>query len=139
MSAYISVYALIADPGGPSILAVGMTAGLNNLSVGRHSTPVDLCIPAETADRTGTYGCVPNPVAMRQGTGPGNGSCRLACLTVLIVTYWLFKKCLNKVTPYRLKAYPKKPWHSLVCFLSMIDLRKLVLAIRSSHEVRLMA
>ena len=105
----ISVYALIADPGGPSILAVGMTAGLNDLSIGGHRTPAGLYIPAETVDRTGTYGCVPNPVAMRQGTSPDNGSCRLACLTVLIVTYWLFKKCLNKVTAYRLKAYPKRP------------------------------
>jgi len=56
MRACISVRALIADPGGPSVLAVGMTAGLNDLSVGRHSTPVGLYIPAETVDRTGTYG-----------------------------------------------------------------------------------
>ena len=98
MRACISVYALIADPGGPSILAVGETAGLNDLSFGKHSTPVGEYIPAETVGRTGTYGCVPIPVAMRQGTSPDNGSCRLACLTVLIVTYWLFEKCLNMVT-----------------------------------------
>ena len=98
MRTCISVYAPIADPGGPSILAVGMTAGLNDLSFGEHSAPVGVCIPAETVDRTGTYGCVPSPVAMRQGTVPDNGSCRLACLTVLIVTYWLFKKCIRKVT-----------------------------------------
>ena len=78
MRACISVYALIADPGSPSILAVGMTAGLNDLSFGEHSTPVGECVPAETVGRTGTYGCVPSPVAMRQGTSPGNGSCRLA-------------------------------------------------------------
>jgi hypothetical protein len=78
MRACISVYALIADPGSPSILAAGMTAGLNDLSFGEHSTPVGACIPAETVGRTGTYGCVPSPVAMRQGTSPGNGSCRLA-------------------------------------------------------------
>ena len=104
MRACISVYALIADPGGPSILAVGMTAGLYDLSFGEHSTPVGAYIPAETVGRTGTCGCVPSPVAMRQGTSPDNGSCRLACLTVLIVTYWLFKNCLNRVTAYRLKA-----------------------------------
>ena len=94
----ISVYAPIADPGGPSILATVVAAGLNDLSFGKHSTRVGAYIPAETVDRTGTYGCVPSPVAMRQGTSPDNGSCRLACLTVLIVTYWLFKKCLNMVT-----------------------------------------
>ena len=109
MRACISVYALIADLGGPSILATVVDAGLNDLSSGKHSTPVGAYIPAETVGRTGTYGCVPSPVAMRQGTSPDNGSCRLACLTVLIVTYWLFKKCLNKVTAYRLKAYPKRP------------------------------
>ena len=98
MRACISVYALIADPGGPSILAVGETAGLNDLSFGKHSSSVGAYIPAETVDRTGTHGSVPSPVAMRQGTSPDNGSCRLACLTVLIVTYWLFKKCLNKLT-----------------------------------------
>jgi len=109
MRACISVYALIADPDGPSILAVAMTAGLNDLSFGEHSTHGGAYIPAETVGRTGTYGCVPSPVAMRQGTSPDNGSCRLACLTVLIVTYWLFKKCLNKEIAYRLKAYPKRP------------------------------
>ena len=92
MRACISVYLLIADPGGPSILAIGLTAGLHDMSFGEHSTSVGVYIPAETVGRTGTYGCVPSPVAMRQGTSPGNGSCRLACLTVLIVTYWLFKK-----------------------------------------------
>ena len=56
MRTSISVYAPIADPGGPSILAVGMTAGLNDLSLGEHSAPVGVCIPAETAGRTGTYG-----------------------------------------------------------------------------------
>ena len=98
MRACNSVYALIADPGGPSILATVVAAGLNDLSFGKHSTPVGAYIPAETVGRTGTYGCVPSPVGMRQGTSPDNGSCRLACLTVLIVTYWLFKKCLNMVT-----------------------------------------
>lgn len=86
MRACISVYALNADPGGPSILATVVIAGLNDLSFGKHSTPVGAYIPAETVDRTGTYGSVPIPVAMRQGTIPDNGSCRLACLTVLIVT-----------------------------------------------------
>ena len=98
MRACNSVYALIADPGGPSILATVVAAGLNDLSFGMQSIPVGAYIPAETVDRTGIYGCVPSPVAMRQGTSPDNGSCRLACLTVLIVTYWLFEKCLNKVT-----------------------------------------
>ena len=92
MRACNSVYALIADPGGPSILAVGVAAGLNDLSFGKDSTPVGVYIPAETVGRTGTYGSVPIPVAMRQGTSPDNGSCRLACLTVLIVTYCLFEK-----------------------------------------------
>ena len=78
MRAYISVYVLIADPGVPSILAVGMTAGLNDMSFGEHSTPVGAYIPGKTVGRTETYGCVPSPVAMRQGTSPGNGSCRLA-------------------------------------------------------------
>ena len=98
MRACFSAYVLIADPGGPSILAAVVTAGLSDLSFGEHSAPVGVYIPAETADRTGTYGCVPSPVAMRQGTDPDSGSCRLACLTVLIVTYWLFKKSIKKVT-----------------------------------------
>ena len=87
-----SVYVFIADPGGPSILAVWMTAGLNDLSFGEHSTPVGVHIPAEVAGRTGTYGCVPSPVAMRRGKDPDNRSLQLACLTALIVTYWLFEK-----------------------------------------------
>ena len=98
MRTCISVYATIADPDGPSILAVVVTAGLNDLSFGEHSTFVGVYIPADTVDRTGAYGCVPSPVAMKQGTSPDNGSCWLACLTVLIVTYWLFKKCIRKVT-----------------------------------------